>query len=61
MSQYTPVRKYEKYPELSRKLTTYEYGKVVKFAEELGIKNGFLQSGEAAKESFIPSFDGDGI
>ena len=61
MSQYTPVRKYEKYPELSRKLTTYEYGKVVKFAEKLGIKNGFLQSGEAAKESFIPSFDGDGI
>ena len=61
MSQYTPVRKYEKYPELSRKLTTYEYEKVVKFAQRIGIKNGFLQSGEAAKESFIPSFDGIGI
>ena len=61
MSQYTPVRKYEKYPELSRKLTTYEYEKVVKFAQKIGIKNGFLQSGEAAKESFIPSFDGIGI
>ena len=61
MSQYTPVRKYEKYPELSRKLTTYEYEKVVKFAQKIGIRNGFLQSGEAAKESFIPSFDGIGI
>ena len=61
MSQYTPVRKYEKYPELSRKLTTYEYEKVVNFAQRIGIKNGFLQSGEAAKESFIPSFDGIGI
>ena len=61
MSQYTPVRKYEKYPELSRKLTTYEYEKVVQFAQRIGIRNGFLQSGEAAKESFIPSFDGIGI
>ena len=57
MNQYTPMRKYEAYPELSRKLTTYEYGKVVKFAEKIGIRNGFLQSGETAKESFIPSFD----
>jgi putative pyruvate formate lyase activating enzyme len=57
MNQYTPMRKYEAYPELSRKLTTYEYGKVVKFAEKIGIQNGFLQSGETAKESFIPSFD----
>ena len=57
MNQYTPMRKYEAFPELSRKLTSYEYGKVVKFAEKIGIKNGFLQSGEAAKESFIPSFD----
>ncbi len=61
MSQYTPVRRYEKYPELSRKLTTYEYQKVVRFAQKIGIRNGFLQSGEAAKESFIPSFDGRGI
>lgn len=57
MNQYTPMRKYEAYPELSRKLTTYEYGKVIKFAQKIGIRNGFLQSGETAKESFIPSFD----
>ena len=61
MSQYTPCRKFTEYPELSRKLTTYEYRKVVKFAEEIGIKNGFLQSGAAAMESFIPDFDGRGV
>ncbi|MBR7161526.1 MAG: radical SAM protein [Clostridia bacterium] len=59
MNQYTPMRKFEDYPELSRKLTSYEYGKVVKFAQKIGIRNGFLQSGETAKESFIPSFDTD--
>ena len=61
MSQYTPCRKFSEYPELSRKLTTYEYRKVLRFAEAIGIKNGFLQSGEAAKESFIPDFDGQGV
>lgn len=61
MSQYTPCRKFTEYPELSRKLTTYEYQKVVKFAEEIGIQNGFLQSGAAAMESFIPDFDGRGV
>ena len=61
MSQYTPCRKFPEYPELSRKLTTYEYQKVVKFAEQIGIKNGYLQSGAAAMESFIPDFDGSGI
>ncbi len=61
MSQYTPCRRFSDYPELSRKLTTYEYRKVIKFAEEIGIRNGFLQSGAAAAESFIPDFDGQGI
>jgi putative pyruvate formate lyase activating enzyme len=61
MSQYTPCRQFEQYPELSRKLTTYEYQKVIKFAKSIGIVNGFLQSGAAAAESFIPDFDGSGI
>ena len=62
MSQYTPpARIKEQYPEIARKLTRYEYGKVVRFAEEIGIVNGFTQYGEAAQESFIPIFDGEGI
>ncbi len=61
MSQYTPCRTFPEHPELSRKLTTYEYQKVVRYAEKIGIKNGFLQSGGAAKESFIPDFDDRGV
>ena len=61
MSQYTPCRTFEDTPELSRKLTRYEYKKGTDFAEKLGIVNGFLQSGDAAKESFIPDFDERGV
>lgn len=61
MNQYTPVIRQEHYPVLNRKLTTYEYRKVIDFAEELGIKQGLMQVGKTAAESFIPAFDGDGI
>ena len=61
MSQYTPVLALDKtaYPELARKVTTYEYEKLIEHALALGIKNGFIQDGGAAKESFIPEFDGE--
>ncbi len=59
MSQYTPTvgLDREKYPELSRRVTTYEYHKLIDFALSLGIKNAFIQEREAAKESFIPPFE----
>ena len=62
MSQYTPSERLRaRFPELARKLTKYEYGKVVRFASELGVEKGFTQYGEAAEESFIPSFNGEGV
>jgi putative pyruvate formate lyase activating enzyme len=62
MSQYTPSERLRaRFPELARKLTKYEYGKVVRFAAEIGVENGFTQYGEAAAESFIPSFNGEGV
>jgi putative pyruvate formate lyase activating enzyme len=63
MSQYTPVGTLDKsrYPELSRRVTTYEYNKLIDFAVSLGIKNGYIQDGRSAEESFIPSFNGEGI
>lgn len=61
MNQYTPVHQQEKYPELNRLVTVREYEKVLNAAVELGIENGFFQDGETAKESFIPSFDYEGI
>ena len=58
MSQYTPTSglNRERYPELTRRVTTYEYNKLIDYALSLGIKNGFTQEREAAKESFIPDF-----
>lgn len=61
MNQYTPCIHSAKHPELSRNLTTYEYEKVTSFAVSIGIRKGFLQSGETAKESFIPPFDESGV
>ena len=33
----------------------------MEYALSLGLENGFIQEGETAKESFIPSFDGEGV
>ena len=56
MNQYTPINKC-KYSNLNRKVTDEEYDSVVNYALDLGIKNAFIQEGEAASESFIPQFN----
>ncbi len=61
MSQYTPLREFPEYPELNRRLKSREYDKIVDFALDLGVENGFLQEGDVAEESFIPEFNGEGI
>ena len=60
MNQYTPLPHVEKWPELNRKVTEEEYEALVDYAIELGVENGFIQEGETAEESFIPSFAGEG-
>lgn len=61
MNQYTPVYKQKKYTELNRKVTEREYKKVLDYALEIGVENGFWQTGDTAKESFIPAFDYEGL
>lgn len=61
MNQYTPLAHIANQPPLNRKVTPEEYARILKFAEAIGIENGFLQEGEAAGESFIPSFDYEGL
>lgn len=56
MSQYTPVNKC-KYDNLNRKVTEEEYEDVVSYALTIGVDNAFIQEGDSAEESFIPSFD----
>ena len=63
MSQYTPTASLDRqrYPELSRRVTTYEYHKLIDRALSLGMTNAFIQEREAAALSFIPSFQGEGL
>ena len=61
LNQFTPLGDLENYPEINRKLTEREYDEVVDFAIEIGVENGFIQEGDTAEESFIPSFEGEGV
>ncbi|MFA6849219.1 MAG: radical SAM protein [Selenomonadaceae bacterium] len=61
MNQFTPMHEVADYPEINRRLTTYEYDKVVDHARELGITQCFIQQGRTASEKFVPRFDGQGV
>ena len=61
MNQYTPMPAMNDDPQLSRKVTDREYERLIDYAISIGLKNGFMQEGETAKESFIPEFDGEGV
>ncbi|MBR5553068.1 MAG: radical SAM protein [Clostridia bacterium] len=58
MCQYFPTHKAFDFPEISRRLTTLEYQKVLKYAREKGIINGFCQEKSSAKEEYVPQFFG---
>lgn len=56
MSQYTPeFCDSEKYPELGRRLTGFEYDSVSKRAAELGFE-GFFQARSSANAKYTPDF-----
>lgn len=56
MSQYTPYKIPENYPELNRQITKREYKRLLDQVMDMGVSNAFIQEGEVAKESFIPDF-----
>ena len=61
MRQYTPVNENKYFPNLNRTLSEAEYEEILSFCINIGIEEAFIQEGEAASESFIPEFNGDGI
>ena len=61
MSQYTPMHKAKEIKALSRKLTTFEYDKVVDHFFEIGLKNGFMQKRSSATSDYTPIFDLSGV
>ncbi len=60
MSQYTPVSalrpQLAEYPELLRRVTTYEYNKVIEHAEKRGLSRLLGQHRESATSAFTPEF-----
>lgn len=60
MSQYTPTPACAPFPEIDRRLTTYEYQTVADRAAELGFR-GFLQDRRSARKEYTPPFDLSGI
>lgn len=61
LSQYTPFYKSREYPQINRRLTTYEYDKVLEEAISLGLTKGFMQEKSSAKEEYTPPFDLEGL
>lgn len=61
MNQYTPVEQVAEHKLLGRKVTRREYERLLDFAAETGVIQGFYQEGNTAEESFIPPFDCQGV
>jgi len=61
MSQYTPFHKSSDFPEINRRITSYEYQKVLDTAIDLGLVHGYMQEKSSAKEEYTPPFDLSGV
>jgi len=61
MSQYTPFHKSANFPEINRRITSYEYNKVLDTAIDLGLVHGYMQEKSSAKEEYTPPFDLSGV
>ncbi len=61
MNQFTPNGELKDYPEIDRTIKESEYRSLIKYAQQLGLSNGYIQVGETASESFIPNFNCEGV
>ena len=60
MSQYVPCGKATDYPEINRRLTTFEYRKVLAECGRIGF-DGFMQERSSATLELTPDFDLSGL
>lgn len=61
MSQFTPFYRCSDYPEINRRITTFEYDSVIHAMMDFGLQNGFMQEKSSAKEEYTPPFDLEGV
>lgn len=60
MSQFTPFYKAAGHG-LGRRITSYEYRKVIDEAVRLGLTDGYMQEKSSAQEEYTPPFDLQGV
>lgn len=60
MSQFTPFYHAQEHG-LGRRITSYEYRKVVDEAVALGLTDGYMQEKSSAREEYTPPFDLEGV
>ena len=60
MSQYTPFYRAAEQG-IGRRITTYEYRRVVNYAVDKGLAAGYMQQRSSAKEEYTPAFDLSGV
>lgn len=60
MSQFTPFYKAAEHG-LGRRITTYEYRRVIEEAIRLGLTEGYMQEKSSAREEYTPPFDLEGV
>lgn len=60
MSQYTPFYKAAEHG-IGRRITTYEYRRVVNYAVDRGLAAGYMQQKSSAREEYTPDFDLTGV
>ncbi|MGE5577102.1 MAG: radical SAM protein [Syntrophothermus sp.] len=61
MSQYVPLYKAGRYPEINRPVSPEEYEEVVEYFLKIGLENGYTQEPSSAAETYIPDFNLEGI
>lgn len=61
MSQYTPLYRAARYPEINRRLSLVEYSEVLDFCVNTGLTDGFAQDLSSAGKAMIPAFDLSGV
>ena len=60
MSQYTPFYRAAEQG-IGRRITTYEYRRVVNYAVDKGLAAGYMQQKSSAREEYTPDFDLTGV
>ena len=60
MSQFTPFYHAARHG-LGRRVTTYEYRRVVDAAVDAGLTEGYMQQKSSAREEYTPPLDLEGV